>query len=64
VLREAGLIEEERPADHRRVRLYSLRPEPVREVSGWLEELARAWQHQLDSFKDYVAVRTRSEGKP
>lgn len=58
VLREAGLIEERRPQHDRRVRLYTLRPEPMQEVAGWLEELSRAWQQQLDSFKDYVALRT------
>jgi DNA-binding transcriptional ArsR family regulator len=64
VLREAGLIEERRPAEDRRVRLYTLRPEPMQEVAGWLEEVSRAWQQQLDSFKDYVALRTgRPEGK-
>ena len=59
VLREAGLIEERRPDHDRRVRLYTLRPEPMQEVGGWLEELGRAWQEQLDSFKDYVAVRSQ-----
>jgi DNA-binding transcriptional ArsR family regulator len=64
VLREAGLIEERRPDNDRRVRLYTLRPEPIQEVSGWLDELSRAWQQQLDSFKDYVALRkARPEGK-
>jgi DNA-binding transcriptional ArsR family regulator len=64
VLREAGLIEERRPEEDRRVRLYTLRPEPMSEVADWLEELSRTWQQQLDSFKDYVALRTgRAEGK-
>ena len=57
VLREAGLVEEHRPEDDRRVRVYALRPEPVQEVAGWLEGLSDAWQQQLDSFKDYVALR-------
>jgi DNA-binding transcriptional ArsR family regulator len=57
VLREAGLVEERRPEDDRRVRVYSLRPEPVREVAGWLDELSTSWQEQLDSFKDFVALR-------
>jgi DNA-binding transcriptional ArsR family regulator len=64
VLREAGLIEERRPEHDRRVRVYTLRPEPVQEVGGWLERLGRAWQEQLDSFQDYVAVRSQSpEGR-
>jgi DNA-binding transcriptional ArsR family regulator len=64
VLREAGLIEERRPEEDRRVRLYTLRPEPMNEVAEWLEGLSHAWQQQLDSFKDYVALRTgRTEEK-
>jgi DNA-binding transcriptional ArsR family regulator len=65
VLREAGLVEERRPEEDRRVRLYMLRPEPMQEVAGWLDELSRLWQQQLDSFRDYVALRsTRPKGKP
>jgi DNA-binding transcriptional ArsR family regulator len=64
VLRQAGLIEERRPEEDRRVRLYTLRREPMDEVADWLTELSHAWQQQLDSFKDYVALRTdRREGK-
>jgi DNA-binding transcriptional ArsR family regulator len=64
VLREAGLIEERRPEEDRRVRLYTLRPEPMQEVAGWLEGLSRAWQEQLEAFKEYVILRkARPEGK-
>lgn len=59
VLREAGLIEERRPDDDRRVRVYMLRPEPMRELSSWLDAVSGVWQSQLESFKDYVAVRAR-----
>jgi DNA-binding transcriptional ArsR family regulator len=61
VLREAGVVEERRPDDDRRVRLYTLRPQSMQEVSDWLDELSRLWQQQLESFKDYVAVRTSSQ---
>ena len=65
VLREAGLIEERRPEEDRRVRLYTLKPEPMDEVADWLAQLSDAWQQQLDSFKEYVALRTaRPKGKP
>jgi DNA-binding transcriptional ArsR family regulator len=57
VLREAGLVEERRPANDKRVRLYALRPEPLDELATWLGELSRTWQAQLDSFKDFVALR-------
>jgi DNA-binding transcriptional ArsR family regulator len=63
VLREAGLIEERRPAEDRRVRVYSLRPEPMGEVADWLAGVSRAWQDQLESFKDYVTVRTGRAGE-
>ncbi len=58
VLREAGLVEEHRPDDDRRVRLYALRPDPLRELEAWLGGLTSTWQSQLDSYKDFVALRT------
>jgi DNA-binding transcriptional ArsR family regulator len=58
VLREAGLVEERRPEHDRRVRVYTLRAEPVQELAGWLEAIGQMWQTQLDSFRDYVALRT------
>ena len=64
VLREAGIIEERRPDDDRRVRLYTLRAEPIGELATWLEELSRGWQAQLDSFKDFVALRTERAREP
>jgi DNA-binding transcriptional ArsR family regulator len=59
VLREAGLTEERTPPDDGRVRLYSLNPQPVDDLRAWLESLGSTWQSQLDSFKDFVEVRTR-----
>ena len=35
------------------MRLYALAPEPIDELSRWLEQLSQAWQGQLDAFKDY-----------
>jgi DNA-binding transcriptional ArsR family regulator len=62
VLREAGLIDERRPARDRRIRLYTLRAEPMQDLAGWLDSISRMWQGQLDSFRDYVALRTPREG--
>jgi DNA-binding transcriptional ArsR family regulator len=59
VLRDAGLIEEQRPEADRRVRVYTLRAEPVEQLAGWLEAVSRGWRSQLESFKDHVALRTR-----
>ena len=63
VLREAGLVEEHHPPGDRRVRLYALRPEPVGELETWLAEMSRMWQTQLDSFKEFVALRTERPGE-
>jgi DNA-binding transcriptional ArsR family regulator len=57
VLREAGLIVEHGVPGDKRVRLYALSPEPIGELSRWLEQLDGAWQAQLDSFKGYVELR-------
>jgi DNA-binding transcriptional ArsR family regulator len=57
VLREAGVITE-LPVSDRRVRLYTLRPETLEPLSAWVADLSRMWQSQLESFKDYVALRT------
>jgi DNA-binding transcriptional ArsR family regulator len=57
VLREAGLIAE-LPVEDRRVRLYTLTPEALQPLSTWVEGVSRAWQSQLDSFQDYIAVRS------
>lgn len=56
VLKEAGRSSR---SDPRRisVRMYALQPQPVRELAGWLEGVSRMGQNQLDSFKDFVALR-------
>ena len=59
VLREAGLIAERSVPGDKRVRLYVLDQSGVEAVAGWIAELSRTWQAQLDSFKDYVEVRAR-----
>ena len=57
VLRQAGVIGE-LPVSDRRVRLYTLQPESLQPLSSWVEEVSRNWQSQLESFKEYVAVRS------
>ncbi len=51
VLREAGLVESHAVAGDGRVRLYSVRPAPLRELQRWL---GRFWQGQLDAFAEYA----------
>jgi DNA-binding transcriptional ArsR family regulator len=68
VLRECGLVEESHPEFDARVRIYTLRAEPVAELKAWLEETERLWSEQLASFKRHVekqvsSHRQRATGK-
>ena len=62
VLRESGLVSERRIPEDRRVRVYALEPQPLRDLAGWLEGIAGMWQPQLDAFRDYVALRKPRSG--
>ena len=61
VLRRSGLVEEERMEDDARVRVYRLRPEPFRDLQGWLREVEAFWTYQLDSFQAHVAEQMEGE---
>ena len=60
VLLEAGLVEDERPRDDARTRVFHLRPESVVGVRAWLDQLQAHWDEQLGSFKRHVERRKRS----
>ena len=62
VLRDAGLISVTRPPEDTRIRLYRLDVERLEILNGWVAEVSRMWQLQLDSFKEYVAHRSRGGG--
>src|ERR1700750_2401917 len=47
ILQESGFVSM-RPDGQRR--LYSLRPEPFREIEGWLAGYRSLWEARLDSF--------------
>ena len=51
VLRDAGLVVE-RPVG--RQRLYSLRPEPLRELADWLTPYERFWRTRLAGLRDVL----------
>lgn len=62
VLREAGLVEVEQQAQFRR---YSLRPEPLAEVDGWLSRYRSLWEHRLDALHTEIARgRRQRRGTP
>jgi DNA-binding transcriptional ArsR family regulator len=63
VLRAQGLVEEKRQKNEdARVRVYSLRPEPFRDLRRWLDGVERYWAGQLTAFKEH-AERTRARVK-
>jgi DNA-binding transcriptional ArsR family regulator len=62
VLREAGLVEVEQEAQFRR---YSLRPEPLAEVDGWLGRYRSLWEQRLNALQTEVARgRRQRRGTP
>ena len=64
VLRGSRLIEEERPAEDARVRVYRLRPERLQELKDWLSDVGAFWNDQLAAFKaaaDTAAKRSAND---
>jgi DNA-binding transcriptional ArsR family regulator len=53
-LKAGGLIEESHPAFDARVRIYSLRPEPMASLKAWLEKTEQLWGEQLAAFKAHL----------
>jgi DNA-binding transcriptional ArsR family regulator len=58
VLRQHGLIEEQRPDGDRRGRVYRLRPESLDPLAGWLDEVRRFWDDHLEQFRSFVEHET------
>lgn len=54
ILSEAGFVQV-RPDGQRR--LYSLRPEPFRELDGWLAPYRSLWEARLDRFGEALQKR-------
>ncbi len=53
-LRQSGLIDDAHPEFDARVRIYSLRPEPMAHLKDWLERAERMWSLQLTAFKAHL----------
>ncbi len=53
-LRQSGLMEESHLEFDARVRIYSLRFEPMAELRGWLDQSVALWSEQLSSFMKHV----------
>jgi DNA-binding transcriptional ArsR family regulator len=59
VLRECGLVEEERDPDDARARVLRLRAAPFEELRRWVDEVERFWEGQLAAFRDHAESRRR-----
>ena len=53
-LRSSGLIEESHPGFDARVRVYTLRPKPMKLLRSWLRDTEQLWSDQLAAFKARV----------
>ncbi|TAH37220.1 MAG: transcriptional regulator [Planctomycetota bacterium] len=62
VLRRAGIVREEVPADDARARVCELRQEPFAELRQWLDDVEAFWAEQLEAFKRH-AERPRPRRK-
>jgi DNA-binding transcriptional ArsR family regulator len=51
VLRDAGLVESRVEAQRR---LYSLRPEPLREIDAWIQPYRELWGRSLDALEAHL----------
>ncbi|MGH2896058.1 MAG: ArsR/SmtB family transcription factor [Solirubrobacteraceae bacterium] len=59
ILLQGGLVQDERRADDARVRVFRLRPEPLRDLQGWLDQVQAHWSEQLGSFKAHAEEHGR-----
>jgi DNA-binding transcriptional ArsR family regulator len=53
-LKASGLVEESHPQFDARVRIYSLRPEPMAALRSWLEQTEQLWSDQLTALKRHL----------
>jgi DNA-binding transcriptional ArsR family regulator len=56
-MRLTGLVEERHDGLDARVRVYSLRPEPMADLKKWLEQMEALWSQQLLSLKAHIEKR-------
>jgi DNA-binding transcriptional ArsR family regulator len=58
VLREAGLVDVRQDAQRR---VYSLRPEPLKELDDWLDEYRALWHGRFDALHTEIARGKRNK---
>ena len=57
VLRERGLVDDQRSDDDARARIFRLRREPFSELQAWLARVEGFWSDQLGAFAEHVDKR-------
>jgi DNA-binding transcriptional ArsR family regulator len=57
ILHEAGFVQV-RPEGQKR--LYSLRPEPFRELDVWIAKYRRFWEARLDKFAEALSQKQKA----
>lgn len=60
ILLEAGFVEM-RPDGQRR--LYSLRPEPFRELDAWMADYRSLWEARLDRFGQALEAKRKARSE-
>ena len=60
VLEDAGLVAREARGRERMIRA---RPEPLADVSAWLDACSAAWDERLQRLRAYLEDQPRDEGK-
>jgi DNA-binding transcriptional ArsR family regulator len=60
ILHEAGFVSV-RPDGQRR--LYALKPEPFRQLAGWVDQYRTLWEARLDRFGAALEKNQRSKQK-
>lgn len=59
VLLDAGVVAAARDHDDARIRVFSLRPESMGTLRGWLDDLEATWATRLESFRAHAERGTR-----
>jgi DNA-binding transcriptional ArsR family regulator len=60
-LRRAGLVSRRRRG---RSQLYSLRPEPLKDLHDWTEIYQTAWREHVGRLRSLLEEKGRSQGSP
>jgi DNA-binding transcriptional ArsR family regulator len=60
ILLESGFVRVRAEGAHR---LYSLRPEPFRELDAWVSRYRSIWEARLDRFEEQLEKKQRARAK-